>query len=365
MGAVTLLLVTLLLLPFRNELNAAVPALLLVLPVLASAAIGGRPPAVLTAFAAAAVVNLVFLPPYGTFRIALPEDVVALAAFMAVATTVGTMAAGLAERRQAAEQRALEIEEMTAALQRSQAESSALQGEAARARLLEEVDDQRAALLRSVSHDLRTPLATIRAVTSDLRSGIGYDEETRGELLDIVGDEAERLDRLVANLLSLSRIESGAMTPERQAVDLEELIRDRVGRLARLFDGVRVVVDVPGDLPLADADYTQLDQVLTNLLENAARHAPSRSQVIVSARAADDGLIHLRVQDEGIGVAEHERQRVFEPFRRGEGSRSSGIGLAICKAVIDAHGGWIRVDRTPGGGATFVVALPLRRVRHG
>jgi two-component system sensor histidine kinase KdpD len=225
--------------------------------------------------------------------------------------------------------------------------------------MLAEIDAQRAALLRSVSHDLRTPLATIRAAASDLASGTAFDEATRRELLELVGDESERLDRLVSNLLSLSRIESGTLRPERQAIALDELVGDVLRRLGRLFRQVRLDVDVPPDLPFVDGDHSQLDQLLTNLLENAARYAPAGSAVHVVA-AGRDGTVELRVIDEGIGVPDHERLRIFEPFRRGEGSRSSGIGLATCKAIADAHGGAIRVERTPGGGATFVVTLPVR-----
>jgi two-component system sensor histidine kinase KdpD len=223
------------------------------------------------------------------------------------------------------------------------------------------VDEQRSALLRSVSHDLRTPLASIRAVASDLRDGVVYDEDTRTELLATVCDEAERLDRIVANLLSLSRIEAGALTPDRQAVALDELVADRMRRLGALFRQARVQVDVPPELALVDGDYTQLDQVVTNLLENAARHAPPASLVRVSA-SERNGMVELRVADEGIGVPDWERRRIFEPFRKGEGSRSSGVGLAICKAIVEAHDGTIDVDRTPGGGATFVVRLPVREV---
>ena len=198
-------------------------------------------------------------------------------------------------------------------------------------------------------------------MTTDLQDGPDYDAETRGELLALVGDEAERLDRLVANLLSLSRIEAGAFAPDRQAVDLDELVRERVARLSAMFSDVRLVVEVADDLPLVDGDYTQLEQVMTNLLENAARHAPPKSTVAVTANARKRAReVSITVADEGIGVPEHERQRIFDAFRRGEGSRSSGIGLAICKAIVEAHGGAIEVQRTEGGGATFIVSLPAR-----
>lgn len=166
----------------------------------------------------------------------------------------------------------------------------------------------------------------------------------------------------MANLLSLSRIEAGALQPDRQAVALDELVTDRIGRLRRLFRQVRVECDVPADLPLVDADYSQLDQVLTNLLENAARHAPPRSTVRVGARAAGRSA-EVSVADEGPGLAPFERARIFKPFRLGDsGSPSSGVGLAICRAIVEAHGGTIDVDRAPGGGAQFGFTVP---VHHG
>jgi two-component system sensor histidine kinase KdpD len=222
------------------------------------------------------------------------------------------------------------------------------------------MDEQRSALLRSVSHDLRTPLATIRAVATDLRDGAQYDDATRAELLGTVADESERLDRIVANLLSLSRIEAGALKPDRQAVPIDELVAERLRRLKSLFRQVRIEVVIPPGLPLADADYTQLDLVLTNLLENAARHAPQGSTVRVLARERD-GTVEVRVADEGIGVPEWAERSIFEAFRRGERGGSSGVGLAISKALVEANGGRIWVERTVGGGATFAFSTPVRR----
>ena len=207
----------------------------------------------------------------------------------------------------------------------------------------------------------RTPLATIRAVTSDLRAeGVAYDDATRVELLDLVGDEAERLDRLVANLLSLSRIQAGALEPERQAVAVDELLTDRVRKLKRLLRDRRIALDVPFALPLADADYTLVDQVVTNLLENAVRHSPEGSTIRVRARPKDE-WIEVSVADQGPGVSADDQDRIFEPFRRGEGSTSSGVGLAICRAIVEAHGGAISASRANGGGAELLFTLPVHR----
>jgi K+-sensing histidine kinase KdpD len=349
------------LVPVRAHVTRATPALVLVVAVLLAGVLGGSRAAVVTAVVAAAAYNLVFIPPFGTFKVNVAEDWVALAVFLVVALAMGLLVAGQAERRRAAEQRESEVRRLYDQLR---AMDEHLAEEAMRAQVLERVDEQRSALLRSVSHDLRTPLASIRAVASDLRDGAVYDDSTQKELLDMVCDEAERLDRIVGNLLSLSRIEAGALTPERQAVAVDELVNDRLRRLSPLFKDVRVQVEIPADLPLVDGDYTQLEQVVTNLLENAARYAPPASLVRIGA-AMRGAMVELSVEDAGIGVPDWERERIFEPFRRGEGSRSSGVGLAICKAIVEAHGGVIDVERTPGGGATFLVTLPVRTVRAG
>jgi two-component system sensor histidine kinase KdpD len=357
LGPVLVVAVAAVLLPVRGSTSEATPALLLVVPVVAAGIVAGPVAAVVTAVVATLAFNLAFIQPYWTVKIAAVDDAVALAVFVLVALTVGTLVATEIERRRAAEQRRAEVEVLYGRLEELVHEREQLAEEATRLQVLERVDETRAALLRSVSHDLRTPLATIRAVASDLRDGTVYDDQTRTELLDTVCGEAERLDRLVSNLLSMSRIEAGALRPERQAVDIGELITDRARRLRRLFVSARLQFDVEPGLPLVSGDYTQLDQVLTNLLENAARYAPPGSTVRVTARSVAGG-VEVRVADEGIGVPEFEAARIFQPFRRGEGSTSSGLGLAISQAIVDAHGGHIRVERTPGGGATFVFDLP-------
>lgn len=351
------------LVPLRSEPGRATPALVLVLGVVVAGLFGRGPAAAVVAVAAAAALNLFFIAPYGTFKVDAWEDWVALVVFLAVALAVGLLVASEAERRRAAEAREGELRGLYERLNAVSAERSALAEEAERAQVLARIDEQRAALLRSVSHDLRTPLATIRAVATDLRDGgAGYDEPTRGELLATVCEESERLDRIVANLLSLSRIEAGALTPDRQAVPVEELVTERVSRLAPLFRRVRIELDIPAALALVDADYTLLDLVVTNLLENAARHSPEGSTVRIVARERG-AHVEVRIADEGIGVPEWARVSIFEPFQRGEKGGSSGVGLAICKAIVAAHGGTIRVERTPGGGATFVFTLPVRPER--
>jgi two-component system sensor histidine kinase KdpD len=351
-GAITVIGV-----PLRDNVTVATAGLILVMPGVVAAWAGGRVAALVAALTAALAFNLAFLPPYWTLKVDLLDDAIALVVFVAVALAVGTLVALEGERRVQAELRSAEIAELYEQQGALRADQQRLAAEKVAAEL---VGDQRSALLRSVSHDLRTPLATIRAVTSDLRDGTDYDDETRAELLDLVGDEAERLDRLVANLLSLSRIEAGALEPERQAVAVDELLTDRVRRLKRLLRNRRIALDVPFALPLADADYTLVDQVVTNLLENAVRHSPEGSTIRVRARSKES-WIEVSVADQGPGVAAEDQDHIFEPFRRGEGSTGSGVGLAICQAIVEAHGGSIAARRANGGGAELVFTLPVHR----
>lgn len=366
-GALTTVVMVAVLIPQRESLSSTTPALALVLPGVVAALLGGRVAAATVALATSVAFGVAFLPPYGTWKILQAEDVTAAVVFGIVAVSIGELTAREGDRRRVAEARSAELEQMTSALERANVTQAGMKIELSRLAVMAEVDQQRSALLRSVSHDLRTPLATIRGVATDLRSETKHDDATRTELLGLVSDEAERLDRLVANLLSMSRVEAGAFAPDRQAVDLAELLATSAHRMARALEGRRLELELAAELPLVDIDYTQIDQVVTNLLENAARHSTQRSTVRLGARlgdpsATDEGerFVEVWVENTGIGVLPTERARIFEAFHRSDGSRSSGVGLAICKAVVEAHGGAIRVRDAVGGGARFVFTLPAR-----
>jgi two-component system sensor histidine kinase KdpD len=353
-------LITLVLVPYRSDLTPSTPSLLLVVPVVIAGLLGGRRVAIPVAAGAALCVNYFFLAPYGSLKVDVVEDLIALAAFAVVAVVVGVLAANEGDRRRVAERRAKELEQLNHQLQTTEAARADLAQEVDRLAVLRDIDVQRAAMLRSVSHDLRTPLASIRAAASDLRAGTAYDKAARSELVALIDDEAGRLDRLVENLLDLSRIEAGGLRPRRAAVDLADLVAGATRRLDHLFDIVRVEVAIPPDLPLLSADQHQIGQVLTNLLENAARHAPVHSTVRVRARQQGE-LVKVTVSDEGQGVQRFERDRIFEPFQRGDArsGTGTGIGLAICKAFVTANGGTIDVQAAPSVGACFAFTVPV------
>ncbi|MCY2928556.1 MAG: sensor histidine kinase KdpD [Planctomycetota bacterium] len=221
----------------------------------------------------------------------------------------------------------------------------------------------RSSLLSSVSHDLRTPLAVIAGASSSLLdSGQGLPEPTRHELLSTIVEESNRLALLVDNLLHITRIESGAVVVNKQWQPLEEVVGSALERMKKQLAGRPVQTHLAADLPLAAFDGVLVEQVLVNLLENAARYTPAGSPIDVSARIEGNAAV-LEVADRGPGLSDEERHKIFEKFYRGlaagKGSRGAGLGLAICRAVVQAHGGRIWQQNRPGGGARFIFSLPL------
>jgi len=247
---------------------------------------------------------------------------------------------------------------MALALERAQLREQALRTE-----LLEEVDRLQRALVGAVSHDLRTPLATIKASASTLRSA-DADVATadREELLELIDNQTDRLDRLVTNLLDLSRVQAGALELRNQPIALGDLVADAVRGLGYRADATEITVTMEDDLPLVDVDHLLISQVLANLLDNAIRYAPPHTAITVSACLGDDGLVQLAVEDRGPGVPRTERTNVFRMFNRSGTSGGTGVGLSIAKAFVEAHGQEIWVEDGPDGGARFCFTMPAARV---
>jgi two-component system sensor histidine kinase KdpD len=241
-------------------------------------------------------------------------------------------------------------------------ERARLGDEAARAAALAQSDELKSALLAAVSHDLRTPLASIKAAaTSLLDDTIDWDKATRAELLSAIDEETDRLTLMVSNLLDLSRIEGGALRPRKDWYDVDELIADVRARLAGRFEDHPLTVGIEPDLPPLRFDYVQIAQVLVNLLENAVKYTPSGTPIAVSARRVP-GAIEIAVRDEGPGMTAESQQRLFERFYRAgsvTGAGGVGIGLTISKGLVEAHGGQIAVESAPREGTTFRFTLPL------
>ena len=231
-------------------------------------------------------------------------------------------------------------------------------------RLRMETEQMRSSLLSAISHDLRTPLASITGAASTLRSqGEKLSTEVKNELLESISDEAERLSRLVGNLLDMTRFESGTVELRRDLYPLEEIVGSALQRLEANMEGRAVTTLIPEDLPPVFVDDVLIGQVVTNLLENALKYTPVGTPLELAAEPAQDGVI-LEVRDRGPGFASGEEQRIFEKFYRGasHGVRGGGLGLAICRAIAQAHQGSIEAFNRSGGGAIFRVRLPSGKV---
>ncbi len=240
--------------------------------------------------------------------------------------------------------------------------------EATRAAAIEEADRLKSALLAAVSHDLRTPLASIKAsATSLLQEDIAWDAATRREFLTAIDEETDRLTRLVGSLLDLTRIQGGALTPAKDWYDMGELVARVTDRLAPLLSAHPLSVQIAPSLPLVAFDFVEMDQVLTNLIENAAKYSDPGTEIAVDADC-DDSAIRVEVRDHGFGIPAADLLHVFDPFYRVRCDKrtrrigGAGIGLAICKGFVDAHGGTIGVESTVGRGSTFAFTLPVDRV---
>jgi two-component system sensor histidine kinase KdpD len=230
-----------------------------------------------------------------------------------------------------------------------------------RAKVLEESDRLKSALLSSVSHELRTPLATIKASISSLRGGeVKWESSARKDLLAAVDDETDHLNRLVGNLLDMSRIESGALKPTRQWNLISEILGSVLSRMKQAAIRHHLEIDMPDDLPLVPVDYVQMEQVFGNLISNSLKYAPPDTTIFISARRQDNTML-VEVRNQGPTVPEEHLDRIFDKFYRvtaADRVTGTGLGLSICKGIIEAHGGRIWAKNLPDG-FSFNFILPL------
>lgn len=295
--------------------------------ILAVALRGRRGPALLSSFLGVLCFNFFFVPPRFTFHVDSAQYVVTFLVMFAVALLISHLAVRVKAQAEAAK----------------------------RAEVVAETERLRSSLLSAVSHELRTPLAAIvGSADAALRSP--QDGSARG-LLENIRDESDRLTRLVHNLIETTRLESGASL-KKEAYPIEDVIGTALGRVEKLLAGRRVETDLPENLPLVPLDPVLMELVFVNLFENAVRHAPE-GPLEVSARERMDG-VEIMVADRGPGLKPEDLERVFDKFYRASAATGAGLGLAICKAVVAAHGGTIRAENRPGGGAMFLLILPRK-----
>ena len=304
---------------------------LYVLAVVAVAVVYGLAYAIPVSVGSMLAFNFLFLPPVHTFALRESANWVALAVYLTVGVVVGELAT----------------------------RSRRLAREAVEAETLRQADAVKTAVLHAVSHDLRSPLTSIRAASEGLDNpAVQLDPREREELFETIRIEVRRLERLVENLLDLSRLEAGPArrTPELWTVDA--LLASALEQLGREAD--RVETDIPTEVDVVRVDGPQLHRVLVNLIENALKFSSPTDPVHLSVEGGG-GKIRVRVRDRGPGIAESDRERIFDAFERGSSADpGSGLGLAIARGFAEANGGriWVEPDGEPTGGSTFVLELP-------
>jgi two-component system sensor histidine kinase KdpD len=228
--------------------------------------------------------------------------------------------------------------------------------------MLEITDKLQNALLNSISHDLRTPLVSITGALSSLSNEqVMLDESARRNLIDTASEEADRLNRLVGNLLDMTRLESGAMRVKRDACDLQDLVGSSLEEVGSRLGDRSIIVDVPDTLPLVSMDFVLIQRVLVNVIDNGLKYSPQESPLEIRAQMAG-AFVEITVADRGVGIPPEDFSRIFDKFyrvQRPDNVNGTGLGLAIGKGIVDAHGGFISAENRPGGGTIITIALPV------
>jgi K+-sensing histidine kinase KdpD len=375
-GATIVALIVIGLSPFNQHLNSTTIALILLLLILFIAAGYGSAPAFLTSIVAVLCLNFFFIPPYHTFRIADPQNWIALSAFAITSLIAGGLSAREKRRAEEAETGRKEIERLYAELH--QAFQKASQAEA-----LKQSEQLKSALLDAVSHDLRTPLTSMKAAVTTLlvtrnqagQQGVSLDEEGRREMLEVIDSEIDRLNHLLEGLIEIAQIEAGSKEPRRTWASLDEIVSIALARASGITAHHRVKLDLAGELPPVRVDEKALAEVFYVLIENATKYSPSNTEIVIAARRTLEGdALKVSVEDQGVGIPPDLRGRVFDKFFRfsvpDSGARQRpaglGMGLAIARALVEAHGGHIWIEDTSTGKGTRVsFTIPLKRNEAG
>ena len=356
---------------FGSHVNSTTVALALLLVVLFVATGWGSRPAVLSSLLGLVCFNFFYLPPVGRLTIDAPDNWIALFAFLVTAVTAGQLWSRAKRRAEEAEAGQREIERLYRELREAFERAS-------QAKALEQSERLKSALLDAVTHDLRTPLTSIKAsvttlledfrARTDAGESVALDEEGRGEMLEVIDEETDRLNHFVEGLVEMARIEAGEMRLRRRWGSIEEIVSAARARAAPLTRGHEVIVEIDEGVPAVRVDASTLTEVVYTLVDNAAKYSPAGTRIRLRAESPGDGSVRLSVEDEGPGVAPELRERVFDKFframRDGDSGKhqpaGTGMGLAIAKGIVEAHGGRIRVeDARELAGCRVVVLLPV------
>ena len=310
-------------------------SLIFLLGVLLAGMVLSRGPVLVVAALSALSWNFLFIPPRFTFHIEKFEDALTFATYFIVALTVGSLAAQLKAREHLA----------------------------AQVQLAQESERLRKTLLDCVSHELKTPLAAIGAASQELARLAPQlnNPEMVQQLAAEIHAGSRRLNRVVNNLLDMNRLESGVVRPKQEWCDVQELLQSAIEIERETLNGREVRLDVPENIPLVLMDHTLIEQAIAKILANAIAHAPSRSPIEIDAEQKA-GRLCISVADRGPGLGPESADRIFEKFYRADGRKTGGLGLglSIARGFVEAHGGTLTAENRDGGGARFIIELPVR-----
>jgi two-component system sensor histidine kinase KdpD len=364
-GVLTLLLKTV-----GAHVNAATVSVALLLNVLFIATRWGSLPALVASIFAMLCFNFFFLPPFGTFTIAATDNWIALLAFLITAVTAGQLSGSAKRRAEEAEAGRREIERLYAELRDAFERAS-------HAEALRQSEKLKSALLDAVTHDLRTPLTSIKASITTLldevrgrvdTGPVALDAESRVEMMEVIDEESDRLSRFISGLIELARIEAGELQLRRRWGAVDEIISTALSRAEPITRSHRVELEVENELPGVRVDERAVSEVVYTLIDNAAKYSSTGSTIRITARHSGDELIEMGVEDDGPGIPVDLRERVFDKFFRAtrDGDvrnrqpTGTGMGLAIAKGIVEAHDGriWIESGRN-GKGTRVLFTLPI------
>ena len=357
--------VTAALIPFRDHINSTTVALAFLLDVLFVALFWGSGPALVASVVGVLCFNFFFLPPLYTLSIAHSENWIALFAFFTTALAVGQLSAREKRRAEEAERGEHEIERLYKELR------SAFE-RASQAEALKQSERLKSALLDAVTHDLRTPLTSIKASITTLidearAPEFALDKESRLEMLQVIDEESDRLNRFISGLIELARIDAGELQLRRQWGAIDEIVSTALARAQPLTQDHVVEVKIAEELPAVRVDERAVSEVVYTLVDNAAKYSPPGARIKISAAVAGS-MVQMAVEDEGEGVPVSLRERVFDKFFRAtrDGDVSTqrpsgtGMGLAIAKGIVEAHEGKIWIESPSNGHGTRVMfTLPI------
>ena len=353
---------TIVLLPFREYLNSTEVALMLLLVVLFSATLFGSRAGLTSAIAGIIGFNFFFLPPYYTLTIADPQNWVTFGAFVITAVIAGQLSGYARRRAEESEARQSKIESLYEELKGAFDQAS--DAEAVR-----RSEKLKSALLDAVTHDLRTPLTSIKAsVTTllDRSANAGLDDESRKEFLEIIDEETDRLNSFIEGMVGVAKVEAGAIDVRNSLSSVDEIVRNAVERARTQLSNHELDLEIAPDMPNVVLDAASVSQVVFTLLDNAAKYSPLGSRIRLAARPTSASKLRIVVEDQGAGISQLDREKVFEKFTRlndqdiqtpGSGL---GLGLTIARGIIESQGGRIWIEDGSRDFSTRVVCeLPL------